>query len=669
MTEYRPSTETITGASELSTALTQLGLGQYEERLRENGFEDWENATAIKEPDLEELGFKLGDRKLQRAIRGHNNTLITTQVSMRHKFAFAIRRTTHRWKTFRDSNGPLKPKTAYVLFGEHVRQDPALSRSSFTELAKETGKRWSEIPHEERRNNWETPTADRLQEYKEELEQYKQTANYRTYYAYLEEFKQGRHKPTSTMLPEIEVPCTSAHAPPSLLPASQAQEELEATDEEHFGLEDVGLEDQLQNMTSPVQWGMEEVHHTSKALGVSLHLVKFAAFPLEHLTTQAVKAFLQGTGSLLYLWDHEEALSLVKSVYHPDRDTTPVYASEVFAMSSVGSYCDGDAHFMLPRKEFLDFFLYMLSSPFDMCDLRRMRLLLAWRYAVSLTVWEARGNFCQQDIVDHMEYMELQTMPDMHSIDMQPEIQCFMRLYLLDFLIEAHAAFQLLPETLFLAVNLLDRYCSRRFVYKRHYQLVGCAAMLIAAKYGDKKDHVPSVRELELMCCSLYDDEVFIQMERHVLQTLNWILGHPTIDAFLQVALAEEPFDPEVEHMSSLECPTTVDEFLQRQVLTIREDAVPPTPPASVGLETPELMSDACGSLTPRKLHFSAAVMQHGYLTPPITPGNEQILAKWRPTPPITYPKTPTSITRLTTRSNIYIYRNNKHTYPAKPTV
>ena len=41
-----------------------------------------------------------------------------------------------------------------------------------------------------------------------------------------------------------------------------------------------------------------------------------------------------------------------------------------------------------------------------------------------------------------------------------------MRPYLIDFLIEAHAAFALLPETLFLTVNLLDRYCSRRVVYK-----------------------------------------------------------------------------------------------------------------------------------------------------------------------------------------------------------
>ena len=127
-----------------------------------------------------------------------------------------------------------------------------------------------------------------------------------------------------------------------------------------------------------------------------------------------------------------------------------------------------------------------------------------------------------------------------------------MRPYLIDFLIEAHAAFQLLPETLHLTVNLLDRYCSRRVVYKRHYQLVGCAALLIAAKYGDRKERVPLIRELKSMCCSLYDEEMFTQMEWHVLNTLDWNIGHPAVDTWLQLALKNKDAmeDVEVEHMA-----------------------------------------------------------------------------------------------------------------------
>jgi hypothetical protein len=155
-----------------------------------------------------------------------------------------------------------------------------------------------------------------------------------------------------------------------------------------------------------------------------------------------------------------------------------------------------------------------------------------------------------------LTFFQDETLPDVASIDIQQEIQWFMRPYLIDFLIEAHAAFQLLPETLFLAVNLLDRYCSRRVVYKRHYQLVGCAALLIAAKYGDRKERVPMIRELKSMCCSLYDEDMFTQMEWHVLNTLEWVVGHPTVDTWLQLSVNDGSAyeDIEVEHMAWYIC-------------------------------------------------------------------------------------------------------------------
>lgn len=190
------------------------------------------------------------------------------------------------------------------------------------------------------------------------------------------------------------------------------------------------------------------------------------------------------------------------------------------------------------------------------------------QFAIAQDLSRLASEEYRDDILIHMEEMEvsrtaspkqkwivltmqqLDTLPDVDSIEIQTEIQWFMRPYLLDFLIEAHAAFGLLPETLFLAVNLLDRYCSKRIVYKRHYQLVGCASLLIAAKYGDRKDRVPTIRELKNMCCHLYDEEMFTQMEWHVLQTLDWVVGHPTIDSFLQLALDGQTKDVEVENMA-----------------------------------------------------------------------------------------------------------------------
>jgi len=60
------------------------------------------------------------------------------------------------------------------------------------------------------------------------------------------------------------------------------------------------------------------------------------------------------------------------------------------------------------------------------------------------------------------------------------------------------------------------------------------------------------IRELKSMCCSLYDEDMFTQMEWHVLNTLEWMVGHPTIDTWLQVEMKDGPEfeDLEVQHMS-----------------------------------------------------------------------------------------------------------------------
>ena len=120
-------------------------------------------------------------------------------------------------------------------------------------------------------------------------------------------------------------------------------------------------------------------------------------------------------------------------------------------------------------------------------------------------------------------------------MDMQPELQWFMRPYLIDFLIEVHQQFRLRPEVLYLAMNIVDRYVSKRVVYKKHYQLVGCAALWIAAKFEDAKDKVPLVKELAEMCCKAYDESAFIQMEGHVLTTITWTVGAPTAEAWLRI--------------------------------------------------------------------------------------------------------------------------------------
>lgn len=135
--------------------------------------------------------------------------------------------------------------------------------------------------------------------------------------------------------------------------------------------------------------------------------------------------------------------------------------------------------------------------------------------------------------------LELVLKPNPLMIDLQPEIQWFMRPYLLDFLIELHTLFRLQPSTFFLCINIIDRYCAKRVVFKRHYQLVGCTALWIAGKYEDKKLRVPTLRELAIMCRLAFDEEMFVQMEMHILATIEWLLGHPSLEDRMQYAITE----------------------------------------------------------------------------------------------------------------------------------
>jgi hypothetical protein len=393
--DYGPSGKPTADAFELRMALARHGLSHYEGRLQENGFQDWETVTAITETDMAEMHFKRGDRrKLQRAIREYSSASASHTVykakNLRLPFEglsavgehseatpqpsqHAARMTRpYRRHPRPDPKAPRKPRTAYVLFGEHVRQDTVLTHSSFTGTAKGIGKRWRELSSEERIVNWETPAADRLQDYRKELESYKQTDNYQSYQPYLEGFKQQRHSPKSILLSDNTL--SSTHKPAISGQLSASQEGLEATHPESVWTDDHGLESGSQDSASRVKDEMEEVRHVSKAFGINAHLTRVTAFPPEDMTIKAVEAFVHGTGSLLYLWNRDEAFDLVRSVYHPQSDSKPVYTTEVFAMSAVGSYCDAEAPTMLAQEKFLHFFLHMLSSSSDVCLLRRMRL-------------------------------------------------------------------------------------------------------------------------------------------------------------------------------------------------------------------------------------------------------------------------------------------------------
>ena len=60
-----------------------------------------------------------------------------------------------------------------------------------------------------------------------------------------------------------------------------------------------------------------------------------------------------------------------------------------------------------------------------------------------------------------------------------------MRTTLIDWLLQVHMRYHMLPETLWIAINIIDRFLSNRVVSLVKFQLVGVTAMFVAAKYEE----------------------------------------------------------------------------------------------------------------------------------------------------------------------------------------
>ena len=84
----------------------------------------------------------------------------------------------------------------------------------------------------------------------------------------------------------------------------------------------------------------------------------------------------------------------------------------------------------------------------------------------------------------------------------QREINENARAILVDWIIGIHDKFKLLPETLFLTVNLIDRYFSMFNIAQGEVQLVGVAALLIATKY--EEIYPPTVKDFIYLSSNTY---------------------------------------------------------------------------------------------------------------------------------------------------------------------
>lgn len=114
------------------------------------------------------------------------------------------------------------------------------------------------------------------------------------------------------------------------------------------------------------------------------------------------------------------------------------------------------------------------------------------------------------------------------------DITSRMRALLIDWLVQVHSRFQLLQETLFLTVAVLDRFLQVQPVSRRKLQLAGVTAMLVACKYEEM--YFPDVEEFAYITDDAFTKDQILEMEQQVLKSLEFQLGRPVPLHFLRRA-------------------------------------------------------------------------------------------------------------------------------------
>ena len=138
------------------------------------------------------------------------------------------------------------------------------------------------------------------------------------------------------------------------------------------------------------------------------------------------------------------------------------------------------------------------------------------------------------EIFSHLKETENLNLPlENYMEKTQSEINERMRIILLDWLIDVQLKFKLLPETLFLTINIIDRYLSISKATKENLQLIGITSMLIACKY--EEIYFPEIKDFIYMTDDTYSKDEVLQMEYEILKKLEFNITNPSSLRFLEI--------------------------------------------------------------------------------------------------------------------------------------
>ena len=120
----------------------------------------------------------------------------------------------------------------------------------------------------------------------------------------------------------------------------------------------------------------------------------------------------------------------------------------------------------------------------------------------------------------------------MSKVQLPTEVKDTSRAFLVEWIIDVHRKFRLMPETLYVTVFLIDRFLSLKQIKKSQLHILGVTSLLISTKY--EEIYPPDLKDLLSVSENKFSRAEVLAMEQDMLKTLQFDITAPTSYRFLE---------------------------------------------------------------------------------------------------------------------------------------
>ena len=143
------------------------------------------------------------------------------------------------------------------------------------------------------------------------------------------------------------------------------------------------------------------------------------------------------------------------------------------------------------------------------------------------------GSFLEKEKINKYSYQDI--------ISIQTDIKDTMRCILIDWIISLQNKFFINTNTLFLTINLIDRYLTKKPILRTKFQLLGVASLFIAYKY--EEIYMKKIDDFVNLAAGAFNKLEILEMERNIIDLVEFNLDLPLSNDFYDLLSTVYKFD------------------------------------------------------------------------------------------------------------------------------